>query len=746
MSARRFLNRSVAAAVAAAIAGAGAAHAQTGTAGANVLEEVIVTAQKREQTVIDVPQSISVVSGSELDRMAASTFSDFLKQVPGVQYSQASPGQGRIIMRGINTGGVASTVSIYLDETPFGSSSGLVNGAVLAGDFDPFDLARVEVLRGPQGTLYGASSMGGVMRYVTNAPSTDGFDAKLRLGADTVDDGKEGYNAAGMINVPLGESVAMRATGSYRKDGGFIDSIGTDGSTVDDDINESEVYGGRLSFLFAPSERFDARISALRQNIRADADTVVEANPDTLDMLNGGRPVFSQWTPSVSKVDYELYNATLNFHFGAADLISATSYSNQDLGFRTDLTYNLGIPFSGLFGPNDFFLAQDTDSEKFTQELRLASNQSGGFDWIVGAFYTSEDGYIRQQYVAVDPGTLTPIAGLPLLALVTLHSKYEEIAGFANGTIHFTDRFDLDLGGRYSRNEQHADQASDGLLVGGASVYPRASSSENVFTWSVAPKFSISADSSLYARAAKGYRAGGPNVLPPNAPADTPRTYDSDTLVSYEIGYKMQTADRRFALEAAAYHIDWDDIQLLVAVNGFGVNMNAGKAQSDGVEFSASFRPADGLSIGLNGAYIDAKLDEDAGPIVGGYKGDRLPFVPEFSGSLDAQYQWVSSTWKPYIGATLSYLSDQSAGFNADFRDLNGRQREVPSYTLVDLRAGIETGRFGVELYAKNIGDSDGIVSVGGTEANGLPLYPNGAISTGIVRPRTIGITFTMDF
>ena len=220
-------------------------------------ENIVITATKRPQVLLDVPQSISVVSGANLEAQHATNFQDYLKLVPGLQLNQDTPGEGRLIVRGVNTGGVASTVGVYVDDTPFGSSSGLVNGAVLAGDFDTFDLNRIEVLRGPQGTLYGASSLSGVLRFVTNLPSTTGFEARARAGIEVVDSGDLGYIGNAMVNVPLGSTVAFRASGNYRKDAGFIDSpaarIGGLGPTPRTSTTIS--YGGRASLLFKPSRR-----------------------------------------------------------------------------------------------------------------------------------------------------------------------------------------------------------------------------------------------------------------------------------------------------------------------------------------------------------------------------------------------------------------------------------------------------------------------------------------------------------
>ena len=269
------------------------------------IEEVIVTAQKRSEALIDVPQSVSVVDGGVLERAQATNFQDYLKLVPGLQLTQTTPGQGRLVMRGINTGGVASTVAVYVDETPFGSSSGLVNGAILAADFDPFDMQRIEVLRGPQGTLYGASSLGGVLKFATNPPNTDRAEARVRLSTESVEGGDMGYSGTGMVNLPLGDSFALRGTGYYREQGGFIDSIGTAGSDVEENINKSTSYGGRLSALWSPSETFTARLTASLQKIKNDAGGDIESDPNTLKTLYG-RPTQSQFVPEFTDFDYRV--------------------------------------------------------------------------------------------------------------------------------------------------------------------------------------------------------------------------------------------------------------------------------------------------------------------------------------------------------------------------------------------------------------------------------------------------------
>ena len=716
---------------------------------------IIVTAQKRTQVLIDVPQSVTVVPGATLEQQHATSFQDYLKLVPGLDVNQSRPGEGRLILRGINTGGVASTVGIYVDETPFGSSSGLVNGAVLAGDFDTFDLSRIEVLRGPQGTLYGASSLSGVLRFVTNAPSTAAFELRGRAGVEAVKGGDLGYNADAVVNVPLGPTIAFRASGNYRKDAGFIDSIGTGGSDVAKNINGDRSYGGRASLLFKPSDAASIRLSAIAQNIDANAPSVIEADPVTLRPLHGLTQ--SQFVPQFSNLHYRVYNGTGGFDLGFASLTASTSYATQKQHERIDFTFALS-PFLRAalkLPPNEFFEAQDTNLNKFTQEIRLSS-QSHLLDWLVGGYYTNEKGLIDQSFVAVTPGTLTPLALPFTLGTANVTSKYRELAGFADATFHFGPQFDLELGGRYSHNRQSAHEMTNGVLAGGAPKdFPIARSSENVFTYSLAPKFKPNKNTSIYARVAKGFRPGGPNVLPAGVtiPPDVPRIFHSDSVISYEAGVKAQSADQRFSIDAAAFHINWKNIQLFTVVSGFGVNANGSSAKSDGFEFTAAARPIAGLTLSANGAYTDARLTGSTPMSVGGRDGDQLPFTPKFTLSLNGDYGWhVGPRTRAHVGASWRHVSGQTAGYDIDFVTAHGRQRHVPSYNVVDLNAGVDLGRFDIEAYVKNLGNSHGITSTtaltvfGASPDTGFPLYPGGAIGTGIIRSRTIGVTLGIHY
>jgi outer membrane receptor protein involved in Fe transport len=719
------------------------------------LEEVVVTAQKREQSLEEIPMSITVLGGNLLERQQAFDFADMVSLIPGFSITGSTPGVTRITLRGTNTGGVASTVGVYFDEVPFGSSTALANGAVVSGDFDTFDLNRVEVLRGPQGTLYGASSLGGVVRYVPNQPSTEGFEGSFRGGLEDVDGAGLGYNATGFVNVPLGDTFALRASAFYRENDGWVDTIGdsplpsltepgvnvVDGTMVEEGINSSETSGGRIQALFQPNDEFSINLLAMFQNIQSDDSSDQEADPQTFEPLYPS-PTSSRYQNAFDDISYDVYSATIEWEFSDwASLESVTSWGDFEQDLRDDIAvaanFTGGPPLASFltfaFGtPMSSAQDQITSTDKFSQELRLVSAESTQFEWLAGIYYTDEDSLISQQLVALTPNTDTPISGFPLLADLDLISTYEEIAVFANATWFVTDRFELSFGARQSDNDQTVLQVGEGPLVGGASEFA-GESSESPFTWSISPRFQLTEDSSIYLRAATGFRPGGPNVLPPTAPASVPSQYDSDNLTNYEIGYKANSANGRFILDLAGFYIDWEDIQLFALVEGFGVNVNGGTAVSKGVEFASSFAATEHLTLALNGAYTDAYLTSDAG--AGGQDGDPLNFVPDWSFGLSADSEWaVGSGSTAYLGGTLAYTGERAIG--RDIPGANGEVSYLGDYTSLNLRVGLDTGRWFYEIYAKNVTNELGVQSVGTANS---PY--TGHVTIGMMTPRTLGIT-----
>jgi len=263
-----------------------------------------------------------------------------------------------------------------------------------------------------------------------------------------------------------------------------------------------------------------------------------------------------------------------------------------------------------------------------------------------------------------------------------------------------------------------------------------------VFTYSFAPKWKFNDRMAVYARVASGYRPGGPNVLAAGSPPGTPTSYESDSTVNYELGIKGENEARTFAFDAAAFHIDWQDIQLLARVNGIGINTNAGGADSDGLELSMMFLPIAHLKLSLSGAYTDAKLTEDTDLLlVGGREGDRLPYTPKTSYSFSADYDWtMGGDRTAYVGTSFSHLSKVPAAFDPAFTATQDAQRYLPAYDILDLRAGMDFGKVSVELFGRNLTNDEGKTSA---ESGNTP---NGAISTGIIRPRSYGLTVTAEF
>ena len=311
--------------MAASFAAAAAAPASDPTS----VGEVLVTAEKRSETLRQVPQSVSVVTGQALAAQQVYSLQDVIAQVPNLSIAQPTPGQARVTLRGVNTDGVASTVAIYVDDTPFGSSSGLANGAVLAADFDTFDVSRIEVLRGPQGTLYGSSSLGGVIKYVTTAPQLGQFSMRAGGSVAGVDGGEADWRADAVVNAPIGGDGALRVDGYYRRDGGYIDQVGMLGTHTIKDANGDDVYGGRASLLFQPNEKVSIKLSAYLQNIRAGAPSQVDADPVTGKPLNSGFTLSADY-PQFSNMDYRVFNADLNWDLGFASITSSTSYATLD--------------------------------------------------------------------------------------------------------------------------------------------------------------------------------------------------------------------------------------------------------------------------------------------------------------------------------------------------------------------------------------------------------------------------------
>ncbi len=709
---------------------AAGAHAAA-DAPATQVQELVVTAEKRSEALQDVPMSVTALPGQTLDKLQETKFEDFAASVPGLSLQDVQPGITRVSLRGENSGGDGSTVAVYLDESPIGSSNALLNGGVLTGDLDTWDLQRIEVLRGPQGTLYGANSEGGLIKFVTTPPALGVFAGAIEGSAQAVDHGQDGWSARGLVNVPIGSEVALRVDGFYEDVPGYID----DPLLGEKDINHGYKEGYRASLLIAPTSDLTLRLTAFGQKNKFDGTPSEDVDQVTLQPVNGDLTQ-QRFINERFGTTYANYNATLNWDFHWANLVSSTTYGILDSSQFLDATSTLLQPpdpasgigglVSGAFGENlGVSEVNDADLKKWTQEIRLASPSTNRLEWLVGGYYTHESGALAQ---ALDAFTIPGggSGGLPVLETVQAPSLYTEWAGFADLTFHLNSHFDIEAGGRYSWNSQTAAETVAGALVGPPTTL-NTSSSGSVFTYSVSPRWKIDDNSMVYFRVATGYRPGGPNILPPSAPAGAERQYQADNTFDVEGGVRTRQADGRIVLDVSAFYIDWTKIQLLENSGGFGFNGNGGKARSDGFEGSLAVVPIKGLTLNLDGAYTDAVLTTNA-PGVGGLSGDRLPYAPRWSGSLDGEYDFpLVGDYSGFVGATWSYVGDRSSDFSLAYV-----QTLLPSYDTFALRAGVQNAHWLVEVYAKNLGDSRGITAFGDQGAPG----PNAMAS--VIQPATL--------
>ena len=695
------------------------------------LTTIIVTAEKRAEPLKEVPMSVSAISGATLDDLQARDFADYAALVPGLSLASSQPGLTRLTLRGQNAGGVGSTVGVYVDESPFGSSTALLNGGTNTGDLDTWDMQRIEVLRGPQGTLYGASTEGGLLKFVTNAPVLGSFSGAAEITGESVDHGGNGGAVHATLNLPLGDKFAFRISGFDQDVPGYID----DPSRKVSDLNDGHKSGGRASLSVIPTESLSIRLTASSEQSKYNGANVVDVDPVTLHPLHGDLTQ-ERLFPEPSNFKYANYNATIDWNAGPVRLVSSTSYGILNTDTDNDLTPLFGGFAAALFGGTPGALLDDNVSlKKFTQEIRLTSAASDLLEWQVGGYYTRETGELNEHLnaVALPGGALLGLVEQPLI-----DSTYKESAGFGDLTFHFNPQFDVQVGGRYSHNQQTESQITTfNSLISPTPQVAAANSSGNVFTYSAAPRWHVDANTMVYARVASGYRPGGPNVVPPGAPPGVEREYRADKTTSVELGVRSTLLDGFLSLDLAAFHVDWKDIQLFETVNGFGINGNGGTARSQGLEWTFGYKPVHGLSFEWTGAYTDAKLTSDASAL-NAVSGDRLPYAPKWGTSLDGDYEWpLFSSFKGFVGATWSYVGSRSSDFASSATTPAG-QLELPSYNTTAVRLGVESDRYRVSLYGKNLSDARGITNY----LNSGAPYPQ----VTVIQPRTIGVVLSAKF
>lgn len=597
--------------------------------GRRAMEEVIVTAQKRAERLEDVPISISVLDGAELDRSTVQSAAEALNRVPGVAATVSALGTPQVIVRGVTTAGLAlngsSPVAYYVDSTPFG----FVKSA-LVPDSNTYDLERIEVLRGPQGTLYGASALNGVVRILTKDADPEKVEFKARTSASSTEDGAESYRADLAVNLPIVEKkLAARMVVGYQDVGGWIDRPN------EEDANDVEIKNLRLKVNANVTDQLSIGASAWLS--RSDSGAQSISDDDRRNSSLAEEPV---------EADYDAYGFKIGYEFSGASLSSMTSY----LDYANASTLDLVLFAFPTLQVSAF------DSKVFSQELVLNSTHGGPWRWSIGGMYRDAEDRRRSRLLS-----------FPTSPPIDYNDLSESTAVFGELTRILLDgKLELTGGLRYFEDDV---TTKENLSFTGS---PTAALIERSNTFdSVTPRVVVtihpSERSTFYASYAEGFRSGFPQN--PNIVGAAPQfpPVDADTLQSYEIGMKGNRLDGHLSFDMAVFYMDWQDVQqtLSVLIGGFPRNViiNSGSASGMGVDFAASITPVEGLDLGINFGWNDLTMDRDviSGVAVLFREGDRLNLSPELTVGASADYVFPigGRGLEGRFSASANYISEQ---------------------------------------------------------------------------------------
>jgi len=687
-------------------------------------DAIIVTAQKREERLQDVPISISVVGGEQMKQSGGAQLLDYAAYVPGLQVDNAgSPGRSTISLRGVAPIGPSASVGIYLDDAPIGSSGIYNRSQVFTLDLLPYDIERLEVLRGPQGTLYGASSIGGLLKYVTVQPDLQQLQVR---GTGEVFDiahaNDLGWAASGMVSIPIvKDELAISGSYSRRDTPGYVDNI----ETGEKDVNDAVQKGGRVALLWQPDPKLTVKLTGLWQSVRSDNFGIVYEGMGNTPLAPGAPYLTTNaQLDEPFKSDFQYYSGSVSYDLGFAALSSTTSYSELKILETTDASRIYGVIWGGYA-----LYPATLNQKKWTEEVRLTSASSDHLEWMLGFFYTDEDNSHNQLVRAFDLDG-APIPGIDPFAVVGLPNTYKEYAVFGNATWKLSDRFHVTGGLRWARNNQTFTQITQ-IPLAGLDTNGDGKSHEAIVTYSVSPQININPDTMIYGRVASGYRPGGPNIALPGFPA----TVGAERVTSYEAGIKARFLDGAVTFDAAAFLLDWKDLQVSAAFAA-GINglVNAGTAQSKGVEASLLLTPIRGFSIGANFAYTDAKCTETTDNCV---DGAQLPNVPKLSAAMTADYSFaVGESAQARIGGALRIVGDRIS-------DVASSPLAVPvdGYATLDMNAGITFDeKWTLRVYARNLTNEEGRIT------SSVATVNPGFLSTVPLQPRTLGLAVDVAF
>jgi outer membrane receptor protein involved in Fe transport len=693
--------------------------------------EVVVTAEKREERLQDVPVPVTALDTDQLAANNQNRLQDYFDVVPGFIATPDSFDRSALSIRGISPIGGSPTVGIVIDDVPFGLSGSQQTGFV--PDIDPGDLARVEVLRGPQGSLYGADSMGGLVKFVTRDPAVDAVSGRIEVGASGVSNGSDpGYNLRGSVNMPIRRVLALRASGFTRQDPGYIDNpvlhIGG--------INESENYGGRISGLWSPSSSFSIKLSGLYQDSKQNGLSEVDIPTAGYSQTYGLGPLQQNYLVGTGQDDLTIqdYSGVIKGRAGKFDLTSLTGYNITRIPWSVDIGFLVppslvakALGDSSVVGAPYF---EYDDQHKVSQEERLSTSFGEAVSVLVGGFYSHENS--NGRYVIDGQNANGQIVGV-YASFDQPVSSLDEYAVFGDATLHFTDKFNIQLGGRESYFNQLLGQTVSTTVGSTPTIGPPLPRSQNALTYLVDPQYKISPDLMVYARFASGYRPGAPNVVLPGAPRESAPDSNKD----YEVGVKSDLLDHKVLFDGSVYYINWNDIQLQLTdqITGFKYTGNAGGAKSVGVEVSGSARPVPRLSLGATFSYDDAVLTQGF-PANGQYygvPGNRLPLTSTYSGSFSVDEEFSLPHATGLVGAVVGHVGDRLGVFVG-----TPQRQDLPAYTRLDLHAGMRRGTWTINLNANNVTDERGLLD-GGTGY----FFPPARV---YITPRTVGLNVSKTF
>jgi iron complex outermembrane receptor protein len=705
------------------------------------LEEVYVTASRREEALQDVAVAVSVVDVGQLADAGLTGLTDILPFVPGVSVDD---GGGTffnsVYMRGINAVASAGVIS-YVDEIPFGSSTVYTSSAPLDGTL--LDLGTLDVMRGPQGTLYGASAIGGLLKFNTREPSLTDWTGSLSADLSSTHRGGTNQLYRANANGPIvTDTLGMSFTAFWKDKSGYIDNV----TVPQEGWDDYEYYGASGSLRWAATDKLEITLQGLIQNSTQEGLATIQANHAQDAFLPGKGPAepwygkYQTGEDAVNPSEYEatLLGLTIEYDFSFGKLTSVTS--SQEMTFINSIDYTyIFAPFADQLFPENAphtsaVVVYDLGFDKLTQELRLTSHSNQQFEWIVGAFYSDEEGYQVQDLVLAPPSPL---------AYFNFPSNYKELSLFATGTYYFTPDLDASVGVRYSDYSNDVELIGEGPL---AFPLPKTTLDDNVTNYLFNLRYRAGDNLSIYGRIASGYRPGGANFVLRDAVTGEPLTksfFEPDTLWSYEAGIKGASADGRFNYDLALFYIDWEDYIIGVTVGPVGTLSNADNSVSKGAEASLGFAVTDALTLTGTLSYTDAALATDDRDL-GAADGTQLPNSPKWQGAIDADYRFSLGDLPAHVGASWRYKGDMPVGFPG-YTDANGvfwppatPRVEVQSYSLVDLRAGLTMGPFDASVYVTNLFDEWAYTSFTSSFA---------AISLGTpTRPRTVGAVVRWNF